>query len=211
MADSHRVYAVIRSIGERTAERCERIVSVQCPYAVISVAPFVDAVRESLRLGVQSGAEWLLTVDADMLLSPDVVRQCEAVAAILPPDVAQFQVQTLDYLLGAVRPAGPRMYRVSRIPEFLSVLKDCVRPEGAMTRIVERFQPVEMLVGRHDFEQWRRDYHRKGAQHRAKNGHSARWRKRALYWKSSADLDMQAAWQGWIGEPLTIPEKGPLC
>ena len=74
--------AVVRACGERTEAECIRRVRAQVEEVrVIHVAPFHEAVRECFRIAIDSGARWLLTVDADVLLDRGAVKSLYAQAA----------------------------------------------------------------------------------------------------------------------------------
>ena len=197
------VIAVVRSFGERTQDECVARVARQVKdVRVLRVEPFHEAVRECFRIAIDSGAGWLLTVDADVLLHHG------AVAGLLKQarQMKGWQVVglTSDKLSCRDRMAGVRMYRASVLDAVLPYVPAVVRPEGTLARLFAGWEKSEGVVGLHDHGQWRADYHRKGAQHRAK--HPA-WESLAVKWRASSDLDLQAAAQGWDGVPLTIPEK----
>lgn len=199
------VIAVVRTFGERTQAECIRRVREQVQEVrVIQVAPFHEAVRECFRIGIGSGAEWMLTVDADVLLHDGAVAQllCEARTCSVRQIVGRVQ----DKLYGGVKLAGVRLYRVSGLAEMLPHVADVIRPEGDLAK---RFGYVrsDVVVGLHDYHQWRRDYYRKGRQHRVKHPH---WTVRAAKWRKSKDLDLVATAQGWDGVEFTVPEVGPL-
>lgn len=199
------VLAIVRSIGERTEAECIRRVRAQVQdMETIHVEPFHEAVRECFRRGIASGAKWLLTVDADVLLERN------AVAKLLGQAGAGWQIvgKVNDKLYGGVKLAGVRLYRVANLPEVLPYVSDVLRPEGNLTKVFDGWEPSADVVGRHDFEQWYRDYHRKGAQHRIKH---PGWEKRVKYeWRRSPDRDLQVAWAGWAGLPMTFQEKSGL-
>ena len=199
------VLAIVRSTGERTEAECIRRVMTQVEGVdTLRIAPFHEAVRECFRRGIESGAQWLLTVDADVLLHRNAVRELMA----QPVNGWQIVGQVKDKLYGGVKLAGVRLYRVSKLPEVLPYVSDVLRPEGALTKIFEGWEPSREVVGHHDFDQWYRDYHRKGAQHRVKH---PGWEKRVKYeWRRSPDRDLQAAWAGWAGQPMMFQEKAPL-
>ena len=197
--------AVIRSVGERTESECARL--LPCEAVVIHEKPFVSAVRRCFEIGIDSGEDWLLTVDADVLTHPG------AVEALLEDAGDSFQCQGRvdDKLSGTVRDGGHRLYRIDFLPIALRMLRDAVRVE---TDVVLRMdaegyprRKSRVVCGKHDYEQWYRDLYRKGGQHAKKFRHEP-WPHR---WKASDDMDLQAAYAGWHGLPFYVPEKEPMC
>lgn len=199
------VIAVVRTHGERTAGECIRRVREQvAEVRVLDIAPFSDAVRECFRIG--RAAKWLLTVDGDVLLNPGAADRLIAQAR----KMKGWQVVGVvhDKLADRERMAGVRLYRGSSLQDVLPHVSDTqVRPEGALARLFGGWEMSERVVGLHDHEQWRRDYHRKGAQHRVKHPDWAKHVERV--WKRGDD-DLKAAYQGWHGLPLTIGERDGL-
>lgn len=202
MAD---LIAVVRSVGERTESACVRRIKAQCERVEVlrNVTPFPAAVRQCFSLAIDAGAAWLLTVDADVLPDPKLVRHMMHQAR----DLRGWQITGRVYcrLYGGERMAGVRLYRVSVLGAVMPHVTDLTaRPEGTLARLFAGWEPSNAVMGRHDDEQWMRDYHRKGLQHREKHPD---WTKRAASWRASGKPDLMAAAQGWYGEPLTVPER----
>lgn len=199
--------AVVRACGERTEAECIRRVRAQVEEVrVIHVAPFHEAVRECFRIAIDSGARWLLTVDADVLLHPGAVKSLYAQAA----KIKGWQVvgRVRDRLSDSIRMAGVRMYRVSVLPAVLPYVSDGTpRPEGTLARLFAGWEESRVVCGLHDYHQWLRDYHRKGAQHRAKH---PEWTKHAERWRNSSDPELIAAARGWDGLPLDMVERDAI-
>ena len=187
---------------------CVRLVREQIEAECIEVRPFTDAVRRCFEIGIESGADWLLTVDADVLVFPGAVQEFTGLAERMPKDVFHFQGSIRDKLYPReIRPAGHRMYRVRDLPSLLGLIRDDIRVESSLVR---RYQggktiQVENLFGLHDFEQSYADLYRKGRTHAIKHGS---WP--VAHWKRSADLDFRAAYAGWHKLAWKLPEKAPL-
>lgn len=197
--------AVIRSQGERTEAVCERLVKNQFENThIIRVSPFADAVRGCFRIGLESGAEWLVTVDADVLIASDYREK-------ISEELKGFSGWQIlghmdDKLYGGVRVGGVRAYRVAAIPKLLpTVRSDVQRVEARLCADHPGWRLSSIITGRHDYEQYYRDLHRKGAAHRVK--HPAWSGLVEKTWARSADKDMQAAYAGWHGRELTLTEK----
>ena len=198
---------VIRSCGERTADKCEALVREQfdCVHVMENVRPLAEAVRRSFKIAVASGKPWLVVIDADMLVAPDLKARLGY--QIDNDGMWQTQAMVDDKLCGDVRPGGPRLIRTSVIPEIV-VDDSAIRPESALFHSRPGAVFVREVWARHDYEQYYRDLHRKGAAHRIK--HKSWGQIIVPQWRKSADLDLRAAAAGWDGAPFTWPEKEAL-
>lgn len=201
--------AVIRTQGERTEALCLEIASRQFDAVVVlRRAPFVDAVRECMRVGIRSGREWLVTIDADVLIAPNYWSDMQPI--IESADAGVWQILGLmdDKLSGSVRQGGVRARRVSALPWLLDQVRDSVRPEGDLCVRFPGWLSTDLVTGRHDYEQFYRDLYRKGAAHRRKH---AKWSEMVEdRWRNSPDRDLQAAYAGWHGAPMKFTEKDSL-
>lgn len=200
---------MIRSNGERTKDICERLVSSQIDVQCIEVAPFTEAVRRCFEIGIEAKADWLLTIDADVLVFPKAVDRFISRTAEMPRNVFHFQGQIRDKLHRKVRCAGHRMYRGSYLPMLIPLIQDVIRVES---NIVKKFRSqgfksvaIDDVFGFHDYEQWYSDIYRKASVHAVKH----KWWDIG-YWNNSGDMDLCAAWAGWHGLPWDRPEKQPL-
>jgi hypothetical protein len=168
---------VIRAAGERTEGAClhyvRRYAPKGAPIRVIREAPFVSALRATYDAGIESGADYLMTVDADVVLLPGAVetfmRDVEK-----RPDLVERHAFCHCALMRAERQVGPRLYRVRDLPALRKHIADNhVRPESQTLlpyRRREQCGVIKAIVGLHDFGQWRRDLYRKGALYAKKNG-----------------------------------------
>jgi hypothetical protein len=195
------VVTVIRTNGERTAAACEwyakRLFANVQP---IRVAPFAEAVRECFRIGIASRADWLVTIDADLLVLDGALNLLRVAKRTTGWQVLG---RVRDRLYGGIRRGGVRVYRVATLDRVLPLVRDdAIRPEGDLAGIVPGVEMVETVTALHDYEQWYADLYRKGAAHRIKhpNWNVERWRK-------SEDRDLRVAYAGWIGSPMPYREK----
>lgn len=199
--------AVIRSQGERTEGLCLDLVSQQFDtVVVVRRSPFFEAVRECMRIGMRSGRTWLVTIDADVLISPTYWQDIEP--EIHGHDTWQVLGCMDDKLSGGIREGGVRLWRIDRLRSLVGAVRDVVRPEADLCDRFPGWLQVPVITGRHDFEQYYRDLHRKGASHRRKHPKWTSHVERA--WRDAPDHDLQAAYAGWHGQPLTFTEKAPL-
>ncbi len=201
------IIVVIRSAGERTLPLCVSLLRQEVNgdrVHVIHEQPFEAALRACYQLGMASTAEWMITVDADVLPRRGAVRELLDVAQNLPPNVVQVEGLVHDRLLGGLRKAGHRAYRT----KLLSLALQAVPPDG--TTIRPEFETLETLAqrgypsqecqvqfGLHDHEQYYRDLYRTGFVHGQKHAHwladvVPNWRRHL-----SSDNDLRVALRGF--------------
>ena len=130
---------VVRSVGERTEELCvfSLIAAGFCEsqIKIIREAPFKTALEKSLMLGIESSKKWLFCVDADVVILPDVLRKFFDEAERSIESVCELQAYVFDYFFGGPRQAGNHLYRISKLPVLINILRnqlDSPRPEAKM-------------------------------------------------------------------------------
>lgn len=200
------LFVVIRSAGERTLPLCRRIVEKQvdaCDIAVVHEVPFEKALRRCFELGLARGAQWTMTLDADVLLRESAIVGILEEASRLPPDHVQVEGRVLDKFLGSLRPAGNRIYRTALLDKVLDSVREDgteIRPEyGALSRMEALGYPSRrsaLVMGIHDYEQYHRDIYRKCFVHAQK--HTAQMGQFVPRWRELAprDPDFQVALLG---------------
>jgi len=192
---------VIRAAGERTFEACYALLLQQVPPGQIQVVdqrPFEAALRSCYELGISSGAEWMMTVDADVLIRPGAVKDLQGVANALPEQYAAVEGLVHDKLKGRYREAGHHLYRVKYLTKALSAVPEDgeeIRPEFAtlqrLSRLGHPFLKCGTVFGIHDYEQFYRDLYRKAFVHGQKHPD---WVEGVLpRWKREADSDPDVA------------------
>lgn len=201
--------AVIRTQGERTESLCLDLALDQFDaVAAVSQSPFSEAVRECMRIGIRSGREWLVTIDADVLISPTYWEDMQPIIADADSAAWQILGRMDDKLSGSIRQGGVRAWRGSALPRLIDHVRDTVRPEGDLCARFPGWIEADAVTGRHDYEQFYRDLYRKGAAHRRKH---PKWSEMVEdRWRNSSDRDLQAAYAGWHGAPLKFTEKARL-
>lgn len=174
------VHGVLRSCGERTEALCRRLLEQQLPdgasLSVVSGVPFEKTLRDCYETAIAAGADWTLTVDADLLLAPGAVDRLLRLAAGMPPEHLQLEGRAFDLIQGRWREVGHRVYRTALLPKALALLPapgEVIRPESATIKRLgaqgHRSRIVDSPVGLHDFAQYRRDLYRKAFTHAAKH------------------------------------------
>ena len=207
---------VVREAGERTADACagqlERAFGVTV--ARVREQPFERALRASLELGVASGRDWLLVVDADVLPQIDAVRGFVAAGRAQPAGVFHCHPWVLDRF-SSYRSAGVRLWRCERLPAVIDRIPAdgaAMRPETAAVRATEatglRDAFVPTVVGLHDYEQSLADVRRTCFLHALKHPnflseHVPRWKRAA-----AAEPDFLAALQGFAAGVLALEGAG---
>lgn len=166
---------VIRAAGERTLELCRKIVERQVlpeRVFVVQAAPFEEALRQTYQKGIELGAKWTLTVDADILLRPGAVEDMVAQGERFKAKTFQVLGQVYDKLLVEAREGGARLYRTSALNEALDLIPPDgqeKRPEFHATKCMMergwRCERVRLVTGLHDYEQYYRDVYRKAVVH----------------------------------------------
>jgi hypothetical protein len=190
---------VIRSSGERTVHACRELLAQQvCPQHVhtISETPFVRAVERTFEIGIAQQRPWTLAIDADVLPTPDAVRQLLSLTAQLAPSAFELQGMVLDKLLGGPRAAGNHLFRTALLPEALRHIRTeevarSLRPETyVLRRMAEaghEWIQHDLVVGLHDYEQYYRDIYRTAFVHAHK--HNRQLPYVMALWKRLAETD----------------------
>lgn len=173
-------HVIVRSAGERTEQACLALIRAQLKgqsqCTLVRAIPFEEALRETYRVGIRSGAIWTITVDADVLLFSSAIAQLVELAEAAPPDLCMIQGRVFDRISGSYRPAGFRCYRSQYLTQALALVPQDgaeLQPEYAtlceMAKLglFSRFVPHPF--GLHDYEQNLRDLYRKAFIHAKKH------------------------------------------
>jgi len=173
------IHLVIRTTGERTASVAKKlaIVSglVENEVTVVNEIFFEVALRACYEEAIRVGRKWIMTLDADVLLTDTAVRRLLGLAEQMPSHFFQIEGKVFDKITGIYRQAGHRIYRTELLPlalEHIPAAGAQIRPElHTITQMVELGYPsrvVPSLVGVHDFEQYYADLYRKSLVHACK-------------------------------------------
>ena len=174
-----KIIVVIRSAGERTVEACKASVLKQvrkeCLY-VVQECPFEAALQKTYEIGLESNADWLMTLDADVFLREDAVSKLLLEAEKLPAHYFHIEGLVHDKLTGMYRKAGHRLYRTKYLQTARQLIPrdgSEIRPEYAILQRMETkgFPSLEInaVFGIHDYEQFLRDIYRKAFVHAHKH------------------------------------------
>lgn len=164
---------VIRTIGERTEDVCIELVRRQKgeneKITIVNETTHVDAIEKTFMLGLQSDAEWLVAIDADMLLVPGGISAIRKEIKSYDADVFVSYPAIYDKLY-SMRRWGVTIYRVSMLEELYEAFKELkknhhLKIEGGAVKAVAKggkkiFQSRN-VVALHDFYQYYKDLYRK--------------------------------------------------
>lgn len=205
--EGRKLIVVIRTAGERTFQVCHDLLARQVdPKHLLTVSerPFEAALRRCCEVGMESGAEWMLTVDADVLVRPGAVEELLRAARRIPDRCVQMEGLVMDKLRGSRRNAGHRIYRtahLARVQESLPPDGSQLRPESwtlkQLSRIGFPSWQCEVVFGIHDYEQSYRDLYRKAFVHGRK--HEAWVADTLPNWRAAGpvDPDLRVALRGY--------------
>lgn len=207
---------IIRTTGERTFEACKRLVLEQVPVSrlhIVNERPFEATLRRCYEIGMESGAEWMVTIDADVLLKKDAISGLLKEAESMPENHFQIEGMVLDKLTRRFRWAGYRAYRVKHLQIAWNLLpadRAEIRPESStLDRMAARGYPYlrsRVIYGIHDYEQSLCDIYRKAYVHANKH---PQWLPELLVtWKGLAkeDTDFRVVLSGAFDGLLALEE-----
>ena len=164
---------VIRGAGERTVDLCKDLLvadlAADCVVPIQEV-PFCRAVERTFQIGVEQGRPWTAAIDADVLIRKGAIEDLVALAEACPQDLFELEGCILDRLFGGPRFGGVHLYRTEFLNEALALARQAQpahRPEYSvickMKQRGYRQERRDAIVGLHDYEQYHKDYFRKGA------------------------------------------------
>ncbi len=198
---------VLRAASERTLEHSKKIIFNQVSYndiRIIQESPFEKALLKSFELGLESDKEWLVTIDADVLLLPDALKKLVEAASKMPPSYVELGARVFDKVLGSYRLAGNRIYRISLLEKAINCIPPVgqeIRPEASTLRnLAEIGHPhrcVGLVTGIHDFEQYYADLYRKAFVHGQKHDYLAADLLKRCLRKKDSDPDFAVILRGF--------------
>lgn len=173
MMDKNKFTICIRSSGEFTTERLFKDIVHQIgtnkKVHLIKNLKFHQAVDRCFEFAIEDKSEWLITLDADLVIKPDFISTFSNIANSMKLKEIEAHAMTIDRLFMNYRSAGNRLYRVSSLTllkKLLKKTKNNIRPEGTMlreaTKLGYKIKSIENVVALHDFFQFSRDLFRKG-------------------------------------------------
>lgn len=165
------VFVVVRSVGERTEDACIRIAESQLSdssqLAIVKGIPFGEAHMESIRLALDSQAQWALFLDADIMLKDNAVETMLAEAMEIAEPFFQLNFRILDRGFGG-ESYGIHFYSTKYFEQALKY-KDVAlisqRPEFIVCREIAVNEGVPSItsnttVALHGYQQYYADLYR---------------------------------------------------
>lgn len=203
---------IIRSSNERTEALCEKLILNQhvprCDIFIVHKTPFVEAMKESFKIGIKQGHSWTICVDADILLRYGVIEKMIQHAEKNSRNLCEVSGVYFDKFFGSFRGGGIHLYKTSLLHKvIINIPRNGldIRPESCTLRKMKGLGYKQILapiiIGIHDFEQHYRDIARKFFLHSIK--HTKIIGLLINYWNTTGieDKDYQAALFG-ISEGL---------
>ena len=192
-----KLIVVIRTVNERTFKTCRSLVLRQVSKQIVHVVndqPFEATLKRCYQIGIDSSAEWMMTLDADILLREGAVESLLSAAQRMPPDYIQAEGLVFDKLTGLYRKAGHRIYRIQHLKTAIRYIPEHrveIRPEfSVLTKMMSLGFPsleISEVYGIHDYEQYYADIYRKAFIHANKH---PEWISRFVNrWKENAPID----------------------
>ncbi|MFW2437771.1 MAG: hypothetical protein ACN4GR_00195 [Arenicellales bacterium] len=191
---------VIRTVGERTEEVCIELVNRQKDehetLHVVREKTHANAVESTIGLGLESKADWLVAIDADMLLIPGSMSTIRNEIQLCSNDTAILHPAVVDKLY-RMRRWGLTVYRKSILEELNNEFQEIkkkqnIKIESAAIKQFTKNNQRQIYFSRkvaaiHDFYQYYRDLYRKAYLNASRNqGFNKNVRK---YWTRLAKTD----------------------
>jgi len=161
---------------------------------LVNEIPFSRAIQKSFGLGIDSGKDWMLCIDADVLLDYNAIKSLLKVTEGIHDHVFEVQGLVRDKFIPVNRPAGNHLYRMRYAEEAIKCIPKegtSLRPESTMLKNMALkgfpWYQSDVVVGVHDFEQYYKDIFRKCFLHAKK--HSYVLPKVMPYWLKMARTD----------------------
>jgi hypothetical protein len=167
---------IIRKSGERTAELCEWLVRQQVANSqifIVEKSPFVKAVEETFRIGIEQNRQWTIAIDADVLLEDNaidnILSDLKKLSKKFRDKLFLYQGYVACNLFKKYRAGGIHVYQTKYLYRALSKLsydENILRPESFVydkviaTGCVRIVAP--QIVGYHAFEQFYFDIFKQG-------------------------------------------------
>lgn len=169
---------VIRTVNERTLQLCQHLIVKQSHNITIHVIknlPLEETIKVCYEIGSKSKKKWMITVDADVLISEGALNKILAESEKLPKHYLQVEGRIVDKLTQRVRWAGIRCYRTELLAKAIELIPShsTIRPESSaidkMKVLGHPSKRSNSIFGLHDFEQFYSDIYRKAFIHSYKH------------------------------------------
>ena len=205
MEQINKVTVIIRSVGERTTNLCERLIlSQNIPKEnlfIVQERPFSKAMKVSYQTGIDNNLPWTFCVDADVLLREGSIIDLLNKIEKKPDNTLGISGEVLDKLWGKKRTAGNHLFKTEFLHKMIENIRpyhdESIRPESDVIKKLNKngllFEKCDQFIGLHDYEQSYLDIARKAYTHSQK--HPQHLNEFYSYWAiaSKNDRDYEVA------------------
>ena len=190
------VTIIVRSVGERTEQKCVECLQKQFHtekiYLIKNVTPFTEAVRRTMEIGIAENRKWTLVIDADVFLFENKIDSMFEVAdKIMEKDSRVFCVLSAlyDHFMEQSRLCGIHLYNTASMEKGKAFIENnMLRPETFLIRNMSLIgfstYKLDMTIGIHDFFQSYSGIVSKGILHCKKHSNAEQLRSE---WKQKCD------------------------
>ena len=170
---------VIRSVGERTEQLCyKKMVGMfgEDNVFIVKKIPFVEAIRETYKIGINENKKWTLVIDADVI--PDINKIYIFLYENINEDSQTFCIisKIKDKILNREnRIGGIHLYntKLLNIGYNYIGINENIRPEATILKEMKNggygYKVSDINIGIHDYEQYYKDLYRKSYIHAIKH------------------------------------------
>jgi len=165
---------VVRTVGERTEEVCVELVNRQKSenekLHVLRENTHAKAVESTISVGLESGADWLVAIDADMLLTDGSIKSIRNEIQACSDSIAVIHPAVVDKMY-RMRRWGLTVYRKAALEELNKMfqeikLRQNTKIESAAIKALGENKQRQVYFSRevaavHDFYQYYKDLYRK--------------------------------------------------
>ena len=170
MPNSESLIVVVRSSGERTTSTSQHLLEQELPgvkVVIVKDFPFEKTLTKCFEIGKDSGMDWMMAIDADVIVRKGEPKKLFEEAKKLPKAYFQIQARVYDKFTGSIRDAGNRIYRTCLLPKAIGLIPPQnlkVRPESeVINKMVYQGHPSRksnLIIGIHGFHQSYLDIYR---------------------------------------------------
>ncbi|MDN3667878.1 hypothetical protein QWY93_00800 [Echinicola jeungdonensis] len=165
------IKVIVRSSNERTENNCKQLLEQLFEKESIDIVheiPFSAAIKRSFEIAIKSRKDWLLCIDADVLISKIGLEKVLSKLDKYSKKTFCVQGLILDKFFGIFRPAGNHFYNIHHLKKAINYIPkdgETLRPESFIKREMALLdfptQQSDIIIGIHDYEQYYADIYRK--------------------------------------------------
>lgn len=205
---------VVRSVGERTTEKCiehvKFVFNTDCVEVLRDITPFQAMLKKCYEIGIERARKWTLCIDADVFMDKSKTEHFLNNVRYWMETVNYFSFTpcVFDYLMNKSRPAGIHLYNTRLLNEAINCIEyTSLRPETSVKRqMADKGYPslnISCTVGIHDFFNSYESLMMKGLLHVKKHANKEQL---IVEWTKKAQEDKNFA---WLVKAVAIADKIP--